>query len=77
MSSTRRTLTPARYISTSASPTELSRRRQRSMIAVSNGIVRNFGTFNVTSPLCQYVSLVGSRPRILQRLRPFVSLGSA
>jgi hypothetical protein len=36
MSSTRRTDTPARYISISASSTELSRRRYRSMMAVSN-----------------------------------------
>src|SRR5262245_52850646 len=38
MSSTRRTDTPARYISISASSTELSRRRYRSMIAVSNAL---------------------------------------
>ena len=50
MSSTRRTLTPARYISTSASSTEDSRRRYRSMIAVSNGKLRSFGTFRLTSP---------------------------
>ena len=50
MSSTRRTLTPARYISTSASSTYASRRRYRSMIAVSNGNVRSLGTFSVTSP---------------------------
>ena len=35
MSSTRRTETPARYISMSASSTLLSRRRYRSMMAVS------------------------------------------
>jgi len=37
MSSTRRTETPATYISISDSSIELSRRRYRSMIAVSNG----------------------------------------
>ena len=42
--STRRTDTPARYISTKASSTELSRRRYRSIIAVSNGMCRNLGT---------------------------------
>jgi len=47
------------------------------MIGVSNGIVRNFGTFNVTSPLCLYMSLVGSGPGVVHRLRPSVSLGWA
>src|SRR5262249_58982384 len=50
ISSTRRTDTPARYISISASSTELSRRRYRSMIAVSNVCWRSFGTLNRTSP---------------------------
>ena len=50
MSSTRRTLTPAKYISISASSTELSRRRYRSTIAVSKGTERSFGIFSVTSP---------------------------
>ena len=49
-SSTRRTLTPARYISISASSTDASRRRYCSMIAVSNGSVRSFGTLSVMSP---------------------------
>ena len=48
MSSTRRTDTPARYISISASSTELSRRRYRSMMAVSNVCWRSFGTLNRT-----------------------------
>jgi hypothetical protein len=42
---------PARYISTSASSTELSGRRYRSRVAVSNGNVRSFGTFKVPSPV--------------------------
>src|SRR5215469_11528819 len=46
MSSTRRTDTPARYISISASSTELSRRRYRSMIAVSNVCWRSFLQFS-------------------------------
>jgi hypothetical protein len=50
MSSTRRTLTPARYISIRVSSTELSRRLYRSMIAVSSGSFRSRGTFSVTSP---------------------------
>jgi len=50
MSSTRRTLTPARYISTSASSTLACRRRYRSMICVSNGSFRSFGTRNCTRP---------------------------
>ena len=50
MSSTRRTETPARYISMSASSTLLSRRRYRSMIAVSNEIPLRRGTLSVTSP---------------------------
>jgi hypothetical protein len=50
MSSTRRTLTPARYISMRASSTLDSRRRYRSMIWVSNGRLRSRGTFKVTSP---------------------------
>jgi len=50
MSSTRRTLTPAKYISTRASSTDDSRRRYRSMITVSNGSLRSFGTFSLTSP---------------------------
>jgi len=51
MSSTRLTDTPARYISISASSTELSRRLYRSMIAVSNFRPLSFGTCSVTSPL--------------------------
>ena len=50
MSSTRRTLTPARYISIKASSTEVSRHRYHSMVAVSNGRLRSFGTCSVTSP---------------------------
>jgi len=50
MSSTRRTLTPAKYISTSDSSTDDSRRRYRSMICVSNGSFRNRGTLSMTSP---------------------------
>lgn len=50
MSSTRRTETPARYISMSASSTLLSRRRYRSMIAVSNGMPFKRGMWSVTSP---------------------------
>ncbi len=50
MSSTRRTLTPAKYISIRASSTLLSRRLYRSIICVSNGKLRNFGTCRVTSP---------------------------
>ena len=50
ISSTRRTDTPARYISISASSTLLSRRRYRSMIAVSNVTPFNRGTCSVTSP---------------------------
>jgi len=48
MSSTLLTEMPARYISIKASSTELSLRRYRSMMAVSNVSVRNFGTFNWT-----------------------------
>ena len=50
MSSTRRTDTPARYISMRASSMLLSRRRYRSMIAVSKEIPLSLGTFRVTSP---------------------------
>ena len=50
MSSTRRTDTPARYISTGASSTEFSRRRQRSMMAASKLWRRSFGIFGFTSP---------------------------
>src|SRR6476620_3192310 len=50
MSSTLRTEIPARYISISASSTELSRRRYRSMIAVSKVWRRSFGTLRFTSP---------------------------
>src|SRR6266852_4792312 len=77
MSSTRRALTPARYFSTNASSTELSLRRQRSMIAVSNGSVqlrylqRGFTRFRLQLPL------VGTCPRILPRLGPFVPLSTA
>ena len=49
MSSTRRTLTFARCISTNDSSAELSHRRQRSMMTVSNGSERSLGTFSVTS----------------------------
>jgi hypothetical protein len=44
---TLRTDTPASYISIGASSTDASRRRYRSTIAVSNGNVRSFGTFDV------------------------------
>ena len=50
ISSTRRTETPARYISMSASSTLLSRRRYRSMVAVSKEIPLSLGTLSVTSP---------------------------
>ena len=50
MSSTLRTDTPARYISTRASSTEASRRLYRSIVAVSNGNRRSFGTRSFTSP---------------------------
>ena len=50
MSSTRRTDTPARYISMRASSTLLSRRRYRSMMAVSKEIPLSLGTLRVTSP---------------------------
>ena len=50
MSSTRRTDTPARYISIRASSTLLSRRRYRSMMAVSKEIPLSLGTLRVTSP---------------------------
>jgi len=50
MSSTLRTLTPATYISIRASSTEDSRRRYRSIMAVSKGRLRSFGTVGVTSP---------------------------
>ena len=45
ISSTRRTDTPARYISMRASSTLLSRRRYRSIIAVSKEIPLSLGTF--------------------------------
>ena len=50
MSSTRRTETPARYISMSASSTLLSRRRYRSMMAVSKDTPLSRGMWSVTSP---------------------------
>ena len=50
MSSTRRTEMPARHISIRASSTELSRRRYRSMIALSKVWRRSFGTLRLTSP---------------------------
>ena len=50
ISSTRRTDTSAKYISISASSTLLSRRRYRSMIAVSNKTPFRCGTCGVTSP---------------------------
>ena len=50
MSSTRRTETPARYISMRASSTLLSRRRYRSMMAVSKEIPLSLGILSVTSP---------------------------
>ena len=50
MSSTRRTETPARYISMSASSTLLSRRRYRSMMAVSKDTPLRRGIWSVTSP---------------------------
>ena len=50
MSSTRRTETPTRYISMSASSTLLSLRRYRSMMAVSKEIPLRRGTLSVTSP---------------------------
>src|SRR3954471_24085848 len=49
MSSTRRTEIPAKYISISASSTELSRRRYRSMIAVSKVWRRSFGTLRFSA----------------------------
>lgn len=50
ISSTLRTETPARYISMRASSTLLSRRRYRSIIAVSKEVPLSFGTLKVTSP---------------------------
>ena len=50
ISSTRRMETPARYISMSASSTLLSRRRYRSMMAVSKETPLRRGTWSVTSP---------------------------
>ena len=50
MSSTRRTETPARYISMRASSTLLSRRRYRSMMAVSKDTPLSRGIWSVTSP---------------------------
>ncbi len=50
MSSTRRTDTPAKYISMSASSTLLSLRLYRSMMAVSKPIPFSRGTCSVTSP---------------------------
>ena len=50
MSSTRRTETPASYISMRASSTLLSRRRYRSMMAVSKGTPLSRGIWSVTSP---------------------------
>ena len=50
MSSTRRTETPAMYISMRASSTLLSRRRYRSMMAVSKDTPLSRGTWSVTSP---------------------------
>lgn len=48
--STRRTETPAGYISIGASSTDDPRLLCRSMIAVSNFCRRNFGTFSQASP---------------------------
>src|SRR3954469_14869937 len=65
MSSTRRTEMPARYISISASSTELSRRRYRSMIAVSKVWRRSFGTLRFTDllrPRWSAVSAHSCRP---------------
>ena len=50
MFSTRRTETPARYISMSASSTLLSRRRYRSMMAVSKDTPLGRGIWSVTLP---------------------------
>ncbi len=50
MSSTRRTDIPAKYISMSASSTDVSRRRYRSIIAVSKVWRRSFGMRSCTSP---------------------------
>jgi hypothetical protein len=50
MSSTRRTKRPARSIPIGASLTALSRRRQRSMIAVTKLRRSSFGIFSFTSP---------------------------
>src|SRR5262245_27479841 len=61
MSSTRRTDTPARYISISASSTELSRRRLRSMISVSNACRRSFGTLSRTSPALVFRIMPGAQ----------------
>jgi hypothetical protein len=46
------------YISIKDSPTELSRRRYRSMIAVSNACCRSLGIFSVTEPafVCSFRS---------------------
>ena len=50
ISSTRRTETPARYISIRASSTLLSLRRYRSMMAVSKDTPLSRGIWSVTSP---------------------------
>ena len=50
ISSTRRTDTPARYISIRASSTEDSLRRYLSMMAVSKGTPFSLGAFRSTSP---------------------------
>src|SRR5262249_16221686 len=74
MSSTRRTDTPARCISISASSTELSRRRYRSMMAVSNVCWRSFGTLNRTSPALVQAALVGSGSGIPTCLAALIAL---
>ncbi len=50
ISSTRRTDTPAKYISIKASSTELSRRLYLYIMAVSKAIPFNFGTFSFPFP---------------------------
>jgi len=74
MSSTRRTDTPARYISINASSTELSLRRYRSMICVSNGRLRSFGIRSTTSPafVCSVLSYPPARVSTRSGVRSYL-----
>src|SRR3954462_8491831 len=77
MSSTRRTEMPARYISISASSTELSRRRYRSMIAVSKVWRRSW---NLAIPFARaglQCPLIAARPGVLTTLAALVTASTA